>query len=138
MKQSTKKQEKKKQETILWGDTKSELLQKSTILFNNHIPYSGECKNDDETINNDFEALRIISKIYYNVYNNGRSDFNREKNEYKKNNIKSPVDYFINLYYMNKSKLEITTRQTIKWCWDRNATRQDKYEFLTWKRNRVL
>ena len=39
---------------------------------------------------------------------------------------------------MNKSKLEITTRQTIKWCWDRNATRQDKYEFLTWKRNRVL
>ena len=132
MKQSTKK------ETILWFDTKSQLLQKSAILFNHQIPSFGECKNDDGTINNDLEALRIISKIYYNFYNNGLSDFNREKNEYKKNNIKSPVDYFINSLYVNPSKLEVAIRLTIKWCWDRNATRQDKYEFLRWKRNRIL
>lgn len=132
MKQSTKKL------TILWSDTKSELSQKNSILFNNQIPSFGECKNDDGTINNDLEALRIISKIYYNFYNNGLSDFNREKNEYKKNNIKSPVDYFINSLYVDSSKLEVVTRKTIKWCWDRNATRQDKYEFLRWKRNRIL
>ena len=123
---------------LLWFDTKSQLLQKSDILFNNHIPYYGECKNDDETINNDLEALRIISKIYYNFYNNGSSDFSRQKNEYKKNNIKSPADYFINSLYVNPSRLEIATRRTITWCWNRNATRQDKYELLTWKRNRVL
>ena len=123
---------------LLWFDTKSQLLQKSDILFNNHIPYYGECKKDDETINNDLEALRIISKIYYNVYNNGESYFDREKNQYKKNNIKSPADYFMNSLYMNQSKLEVATRRTIKWCGDRNATRQDKYELLTWKRNRVL
>ena len=72
---------------LLWFDTKSQLLQKSDILFNNHIPYYGECKNDDETINNDLEALRIISGIYYNRYNNGRDEFYREKNEYNKHNI---------------------------------------------------
>lgn len=138
MKQSIKKQVKKKKLTILWSDTKSQLSQKYSILFNNHVPISGKCKNNNETINNDLEALRIMSKIYYNFYNNGSSDFNREKNEYKKNKIKSPADYFINSLYVNPSRLEVAIRLTIKWCWDRNATRQDKYEFLTWKRNRIL
>ena len=138
MKQSIKKQVKNKKLTILWSDTKSQLSQKYSILFNNHVPISGKCKNNNETINNDLEALRIMSKIYYNFYNNGSSEFYREKNEYKKNKIKSPADYFINSLYVNPSRLEVAIRLTIKWCWDRNATRQDKYEFLTWKRNRIL
>ena len=66
MKQSTKKQAKKKKLTILWSDTKSELSQKNSILFNNHVPISGKCKNDDETINNDLEGhviyLFVVSK----------------------------------------------------------------------------
>ena len=128
-----------KQATILWSDTKSELSQKYNILFNNYVPYCGECKKDDETINNDLEAFRILCKIYYNYYNNGIDNYQREQKDYNKKKIKSPADNFMkscNIY--NAYYLETSIKNTIKWCWDRNATRQDKYEFLTWKRNRVL
>jgi hypothetical protein len=136
------KEKKEKYEVIkiinmkLWFDTKSETFKKYDILFNK-IPRYGECKRLDGSIDNDMEGLRIVSKIYYNYYNNGYDMFCGLRTQYMKNEIKTPIDDYIKVGFVIEDRLETSIRRLINWCWERNATRDDKYQLLTWKRNRV-
>ena len=120
----------------LWFDTKSEIFKKYEILYKK-IPGYGECKKEDGSIDNDMEGLRIVSGIYYNYYNNGYDMFCESRKKYMKNEIKTPVDDYIKVGFVIEDRLETSIRRLINWCWERNATRDDKYELLTWKRNRV-
>ena len=121
---------------ILWNDTSSILYKKYDILFKNQVPICGHCKNHDGSINNDMEGLRIVSHVYYNYYNNGQTDYSYDRRDYIKQNINTPVNAFMKRPSYNNytNNLENSMRKLIKWCWDRNATRQDKYELLYWKR----
>ena len=120
----------------LWFDTKNETFKKYEILYKK-IPGYGECKREDGSIDNDMEGLRIVSSIYYNYYNNGYDMFWESRKEYMKNEIKTPVDDYIKYGIVIEDRLETSIRTLINWCWERNATRDDKYDLLTWKRNRV-
>jgi hypothetical protein len=121
---------------LFWFDTTSELKEKFDIIYDAHIPSFGECKGVDGCINNDIEALRMISNVYYNRYNNGSFNKDRLVRDYKKKGIKSPADNLMNRY-VNDELLERVVKDLIKWCWERNATREDKYKLLSWKRKRV-
>jgi hypothetical protein len=74
--------------------------------------------------------------VYYNRYNNGSFNKDRLVRDYKKKGIKSPADNLMNRY-VNDELLERVVKDLIKWCWERNATREDKYKLLSWKRKRV-
>lgn len=109
----------------LWYNNKSLASRKYSVLFDK-VPGFGECENQD------LEALRIMSHVYYNYYNNGCSDYARDSKQYLKKNIKSPADKFLkcsSTIYCDK-KLEETITDTIKWCWERNASFQDKDRIL--------